>query len=376
MRFQACFFVALVSLWTVFSGKPLTAQTWSQLATSGTPPTTAAPDGGGYDATNNRLIVFLPFTSGGQVWVLTNANGLGGAATWIQLVPTGTAPINNTESSVVYDASTNQLIVYGGCSANCGSPLAEVSVLSNANGLGGTPAWTQSTTNPPEGRDGQSAVYNSTNKTMIAFGGGLAFFGTDQNDTRTLTPANAPNSSWNTLSPMGTLPGVRELHTAVYDQKHNIMTIFGGNNAASCCPVQLAQYNDVWVLTDADGTGTNGPAWTELAPTGTPPAARSESQAVYDSGKNTMYIFGGLQLSSDSQTATAFGDLWKLSNANGRGTATPKWTQIGQFGTPPGGNYAQVVALDEINQRIIIFGGADRNETVHNLTFILDLLQD
>ena len=69
------------------------------------------------------------------------------------------------------------------------------------------------------------------------------------------------------------------------------------------------------------------------------------------------------------------GDLWKLSNANGRDAATPKWTQIGQLGTPPGGNYAQVAAFDETNQRMIIFGGADRNEQTHNLTFVLDLLQ-
>jgi hypothetical protein len=355
--------------------RPATAQTWSQLSTTGSPPTTGA-GGGGYDSANNLLIVFFPAQAGGQVWVLTNANGIGGAANWTQLTPTGSAPVNDAYPSVVYDAIANQLIVYGGCSANCGSPLADVAVLSNANGLGGSPTWTQSTTNPPEGREAHSAVYNSSNKRMVAFGGGLAFFGTDQNDARVLAPANAPSSTWTTLSPVGPPPGVREAHSAIYDQKHNIMTIFGGNDAIStCCPYDIGQYNDVWVLTDADASGSGAPTWTELTPTGTAPPIRSLHSAIYDSSKNTMYIFGGLQFSNATQIYTPLGDLWKLTNANGRGTATPKWVQIGQFGTPPGANYSQFAAFDETNQRMILFGGGDRNFQSHNLTFILDLTQ-
>lgn len=358
----------------VVGARTVTAQTWSQLTTTGSPPA-IGPDGGGYDAVNNRLIVYFPSTTGGQVWVLTNANGLGGSAAWIQLATTGSAPIETSEATVVYDSLANQLIVYGGCSANCGSPLADVRMLSNANGLGGAPSWTQSTTNPPEGRDAQSAVYNSSNKTMVAFGGGLAFFGTDQNDTRVLAPANAASSTWTTLSPAGPLPGVREGHSAVYDQKHNVMTIFGGGDASSCCPPNILQYNDVWALTNADGTGSVAQAWTELAPTGAAPSVRNEHSAVYDSSKNAMYIFGGFLWSNATQSISALGDLWKLTNANGRGTAEPKWVQIGQFGTPPGANYAQFAAFDEKNQRMIMFGGADRNFQVHNLTFILDLTQ-
>ena len=231
-----------------------TAQTWFQLPTVGSPPATANVGGVGYDATNNRVIAFFPSNSGAQVWVLNNANGLGGTATWTMLLPTGTAPTMTGEASTVYDSPANQLIVYGGCSANCGSPLSGVYVLSHANGLDGTPSWLQSTTNPAEAREYQSAAYNSVTKRMIAFGGGLAFFGTDQNDTRVLAPANASNSNWTALYPIGGPPGIREGHTAIYDQAHNLMTIFGGNDAIStCCPYNILQYNDVWVLSNADG---------------------------------------------------------------------------------------------------------------------------
>lgn len=359
----------------VLSTMSATAQTWSQLSTVGSPPAVAAGNGA-YDIANNRLIIFFPAQSGGQVWILTNANGLGGAATWIQLAPSGTAPTNNGNATVVYDSVSNQLIVYGGCLSSCGAPLADVFVLSNANGLGGSPIWTQSSTNPAEAREAHSAVYNSSNKTMIAFGGGLAFFGTDQNDTRVLAPANATNSAWNTIMPSGTLPGIREGHTAVYSQAQDVMTIFGGNNAIStCCPYNIAQYNDVWVLSNADGNGASTPTWTQLAPAGNLPSPRVNHSAVYDSAANTMYIFGGLQWSDATQSYTPIGDVWKLTNADGHGTTTPKWTQIGQLGTPPGANYSHVAAFDHLNKRMIVFGGADRSFQSHNLTFILDFLQ-
>lgn len=89
---------------------PAAAQTWSQLATSG-----AAPNSSeglkttNYDSANNRLIVFLPegSSAASQVWVLTNANGLGGKPTWTQLQPTGTAPPKRGLSTAVYDAPAN-----------------------------------------------------------------------------------------------------------------------------------------------------------------------------------------------------------------------------------------------------------------------------
>jgi len=352
-----------------------TAQTWSQLPTVGSPPVTGV-GGVGYDGANNRLIAFFPGTGGAQVWVLTNANGLGGTSNWIQLTPNGTAPTNSGEASVVYDSRANQLIVYGGCVSNCGSPLSDVFVLHNANGLAGTPAWSQTTTSPPEARENQSAVYNSSNRRMIAFGGGLAFFGTDQNDTRVLVPFNASSSNWSTFGAAGDLPEIREGNTAIYDQAHNLMTIFGGDAAVStCCPYDIVDYNDVWVLSDADGSGTGTPTWRQLTPTGAAPPARSNQSAVYDSARNIMYVFGGLQFSNATQTQQVLGDLWKLTNANGRGASTPKWTQIGQLGTPPGALFSHGAVFDRVNQRMIVIGGGDRNFQNINLTFVLNLLQ-
>jgi hypothetical protein len=250
-----------------------------------------------------------------------------------------------------------------------------VFVLTNANGLGGTPVWSQSSPTASIARDNQTAVYDPATNGMIAFGGSLANFGTDQNDVHVLSPANGSSPTWTTLSPSGIPPGVREGASAVYDTSHNRMIVFGGLDAiSSCCPYNILDYNDVWVLSNANGHGGT-PAWTQLQPQGSPPPPRSDHSAVYDSAGNNMYVFGGLSWSNQTQSYTALGDVWKLSNANGLGTTTPTWAQIGQRGTPPGGNADQGAAFDRANGRMISYGGEDRNLGAHFLTFILDLKQ-
>jgi uncharacterized repeat protein (TIGR01451 family) len=207
---------------------------------------------------------------------------------------------------------------------------------------------------------------------MIAFGGGLAFFGTDQNDTSTLSNANGvvSPSAWSTLSTSGGPPGVREGHRAVYDRASNRMTVFGGQNLIStCCPYDISDYNDVWVLSNANGAG-GSPAWAQQVPSGSAPAPRSNHSAVYDSTNNRLVAFGGLTWSNDTQSSTVLGDLWQLSNANGL-DGPPAWTPLAPSGTPPGPNYLHVAAFDAATQRMIVFGGLDQAFTAHRRVWVL-----
>ncbi len=343
---------------------PAMSQTWSQLSTIGSPP----GQGGyaNYDAGNNRLILFIPGTLN-QIWVLANANGLGGSAIWTQLQTTGTPPTGTGEGASVYDSITNTLIYYGGCSANCGAPLSGVYLLSHANGIGGTSVWSQSTTNVSVARASPHTGYNPSTKRMMAFGGDLAFFGTAQNDTRVLLNANSASSTWTTIKPIGGPPGVRATATVVYDQNHNHMVVFGGTDLINS--TNLNDYNDVWTLSNADGSEGVSSSWTKLIPEGHPPVARRIHSAVYDPGRDAMYVFGGLQ----DQSNSALGDLWRLSNANGLRRSEPKWEQIGQRGTPPGGSYGHSMVFDPVSERIILVGGNVRGSMPNNQVFILDL---
>src|SRR5439155_19209480 len=113
----------------------------------------------------------------------------------------------------------------------------------------------------------------------------------------------------------------RSAHTAVYDSSSNRMIVFGGFLNGSF-------FNDVWVLTNANGTGGN-PEWIQLAPLGGPPAERFTHTAVYDPATNRMTIFGG------GNSINGFNDVWVLTNANGTEQQLPSWIQLFPTGTLP-----------------------------------------
>jgi hypothetical protein len=69
-----------------------------------------------------------------DAWVLTNANGLGGAPTWIQLGPFSPFAQARTAHSAVYDPSANTMVIFGGSFLGAGSAFNDVWLLSHANG--------------------------------------------------------------------------------------------------------------------------------------------------------------------------------------------------------------------------------------------------
>jgi hypothetical protein len=202
------------------------------------------------------------------------------------------------------------------------------------------------------------------NNLMITFGGNLAFFGTDHNDTRVLSNANGivTPSTWTSLATSGGPPGIRAGHSATYDEANNTMTVFGGFHLIStCCPYVISNLNDVWVLVNANGlTGT--PTWSQLAPAAPLPPGRGHHAAAYDSAHNRLFIFGGDLWDQAAQVDIFTNDLWELSYANGNG-GTPTWTQLFPSGTPPSPRDFSQATFDVANQRMILVGGIDRNQT-------------
>jgi len=358
---------------------PVAAQTWTELTPEGGPsgPILKGYKDIGYDPATNRLILYFPSNPNvwtrplPEVWVLTHANGLGGLPEWIQLTPEGSLPTNiNFGAGTVYDATTNRLIVYGGCFSNCSPAQSSVYVLTHANGLGGTPTWTESPVTNPQARVLHSVVFDPTTNRLIAFAGQFAFPGTSQNDTRILSNANdaARSSTWQTLSIPGAVPGRREYHTAAYDGASNRMMIFGGmNNQSSLSETNL---NDVWILTNANSEGGT-PQWTPLSPDGALPDGRAYHSTVYDSIHNRMILFGGMIIQRSGESKV-LGDLWALSHANGLG-GSPTWTQLPQSGTLPGANQGHQAVFDAAHQRMIVFGGSSRSGHVHKPVWVLVL---
>src|ERR1035441_5965424 len=258
-------------------------------------------------------------------------------------------PGTRSQASSIYDPSTKQMIMFGGQHAPTNVDFHDVwavknvieSSASTANNLNWVSVTTAGTV--PSVRFGHSAAYNPTSNRMIIFGGGTGFPGPCANDLWVLTHPNSVGGTptWTKLSPTGTLPPVREGHASVYDAATNTMIVFGGTDCAG------NYYNDVWILSNADGSVAT-PKWTQSKSVGTAPAARSQSTAIYDSTNRVMTLFG-----STRAAKAVFNDVGTLANVNG----TPTWTQLAPTGTAPNPRSGHTAVYDSANNRMIIHGG-------------------
>ncbi len=341
---------------------PTAPPAWIKLSTTGEPP---APKSGAiisvYDPSSNRLILFggntiAPCcTAYNDVWVLTNANGLGGTAQWIKLNPTGPSgfPAPRGHHSAVYDSANNRMIIFGGGQWNEISPgffifvprFNDVWVLTNANGVGGTPQWIplSPAAGPPAPRETARAVYDPATNRMIIFGGGNNGINDVPNDVWVLTNANGlgGTSAWIQLPPIGQIPPALQSHAATFDPITNRMTIFAGSTPSFT--------NDTYVLTNANGLG-GLPIWIHLSPAGTLPAVRGTLTYGYDPIQNRLVIFGV------GNSSGYLNDTWILTNANGLGS-TPTWINTipnGASCSPPAAVTTSGGTYDAADNRLIL----------------------
>jgi hypothetical protein len=302
----------LNDVWIFQDARTNTGNTWQQLTVSGTAPSPRLSQSAVYDQVNNRMIIFGGDPDNGtcyvglnDVWVLTNADGTGGTAGWTELNPTGTPPSIRANASAVYDQADNCMIIYGG-NESCEPFDSDLWVLTYANGLAGTPSWSQlsQTAGGPGPRTVHSAFYDSVHNKMILFGGQLPS-GSFTNDTWILSNANGLSGppTWTFLNPTGPLPAPRESVGAAYDQALNTLVVFGGETASG-------PTNDTWILSNANGLG-GVPAWTPLTSGGAVPGARWLFSCVEVPGANRIVIYDGA-----SPVSALYNDVWALQYAN------------------------------------------------------------
>jgi hypothetical protein len=300
-------------VWVLANADGTAPPAWAPLAPAGTPPARRAGPAAAYDPASNRLIVFGGDPSVGycygalnDVWVLTHANGLGGTPAWTPLAPIGTPPNVRQSPEVVYDTNSGRLIIYGGNQNAC-QPYnsGDVWVLANANGLGGTPTWTQlAPIGPaPAPRVGHAMVYDSPNDRLIVFAGVTETSLT--NDVWVLSHATGLGGTpvWTRLTPSGSPPLPRAGHSATYDAVNNRLLTFGGNVQGG------GPTNEVWMLTGANGLG-GASEWVRLSPGGSLPPGRRSHRAFFNGCSRRLTVYGG-------DNCAVFGDLWALADANG-----------------------------------------------------------
>jgi hypothetical protein len=311
---------------------------WTRLAPTSLPLYPRCGHSAVRDARRNRMIVF-----GGRgprygaeyylddVWVTS----LEGALEWTQLTPIGAQPDMSAYQSAIYDPVRDRMVIYGG---EFYRALDDLHALS----LSGAPAWTALTPSgtPPSPRWAHTAVYDPVRDRMLVFGG-AGDCPPCYNDVWALSLGDAP--AWTELAPIGTPPGARAAHTAIYDPVRDRMIVFGGIDGSDAF---MEGSNDVWALSLA-----SAPVWAALQPIGPAPGVRSFHTAIYDAARDRMVVFGGRRA---EYGYAEYRDAWALSLGD-----APEWTPILPAGTPPSRRESHTAIYDPLGDRMVVFGGRD-----------------
>ncbi len=322
---------------------PLSAQNWTLHG-----PQSRHSHSAVFDPVTQKMILFggqasIVNTDLNDVWLGQTAASQNDSFT--QLLPSGTPPPARFGQVATYDSASNAMTIFAGAEGNpapCGN---DVWILQAANGQQGTPQWVQITpaAPAPAPRVYSSGAYDPDTNTLIIFGGNNCSTGYF-NDVWVLSNANGQGGTavWKQMNPSGTPPAARQSASAVYDSSDNILTIYAGDSGGT------TGMSDVWVLSNANGNA-GPPAWTQLFPSGTAPKARTGQTATYNPGNNRMTIFGG-------QSGTvSLSDSWVLSAANGQGSSA--WLSIPTQGTAPSLAYHSAV-YDSVANNMYVFGGS------------------
>ncbi|MGM0576459.1 MAG: Kelch repeat-containing protein [Myxococcota bacterium] len=323
---------------------------WTKLTVAGTLPAARGGHTAVWDAVGQRALVIGGGNNLGRrndVWSLAwNAT----AWEWTPISPIGTAPMGTEPASrrghtAVWDPAGQWMLIFGG--RDEGSYNDAWSLAWN----GSTWAWTELSPigTPPSGRYDHSAVWDAEEQRMLIFGG---YDGSERNDTWSLS-RNGGSWDWTEFSPTGTPPSERDGHSAVWDAAGHRMLVFGGNNGGAG-----SERNDTWSLSWNGDTW----AWTELAPTGGPPPARSDHTAVWDASGQRMLVFGGWYGGEPSN------DLWSLAWTG----HTWKWAELTPTGALPSPRSDHTAVWDASGQRMLVFGGNQKSWEADSVVWALE----
>lgn len=301
------------------------SNSWVHLSPTGGPPAGRVAPAATWDPDDAQMLVFGGSTSSARVndlWAYRPATN-----SWSELDLT-TLPSARYAQTAIWDPGDAQMLVFGGY-----GPYNN-EVWAYRSGPGG---WRRlaPTGGPPAVRSNQSAVWDPGNAQMLMFGG---YNGSVLDDLWAYRPAS---NSWSPLAPAGGSPAARYGHTAVWDPGDRQMLVFGGYNGALL--------NDLW----AYRPDTN--SWVQLSPVGGTPTARFDHTAIWDTVKNQMLVFGGAAKSGSG--FTYFNDLWVYRPGSN------SWSQLAPTGGPPAGRSGHSAVWDPGNAQMLVFGGASTNST-------------
>lgn len=108
-----------------------------------------------------------------NVWVLTNANGLGGASQWLPSAD-GIPPAPRVFHSLTFDSNSNRLLAFGGALPGAIDYVGSNKThMTHANGLGGAAEWRvnlDAGSSLPLARAAWAGYFGATNRMVVSSG--------------------------------------------------------------------------------------------------------------------------------------------------------------------------------------------------------------
>jgi hypothetical protein len=264
--------------------------------------------------------------------VISNAGGLTIAGNVIQNVPA------NSNIQFLWDAYATErhttasdyvMTLTPSQASLAGTPGSSAPFTLQRNG-----GWAQHVApgESPRGVYSHTMIYDTANDRAVVFGGRDT--GNKLNTVWVLERSGAPYLGWRQVQPAGTPPPGRQYANAIYDAANQRMVLFGGL-------LDAGPTNDTWELTLTPGAET----WNQIASSSpSTPSPRRSAGFVYDALRGRAVLFGGLGVAQSN-------DTWELNLGSGI------WTELTPAGTPPSARFGHACALDDVGDRMIVFGG-------------------
>ena len=258
---------------------------------------------------------------------------------WVQANPDPRPPPLGGHS-MAYDAGSDRVILFGGCSSCPPNPwVGNFDTWAYDVGAG---VWTNMSPNPsPPTMIGGRMAYDAESDRIILFGG----LSTSFTFYSATWAYDFDSNTWSDRAPP-TRPVARNYQGMAYDAESDQLILFGGGTLN-------ADFADTW----AYDFNTN--AWTNMQPTRAP-SARSYHGMVYDSQSDRVILFGG----SGSGT-TGDAETWSYDfNSN-------SWTNMNSH-APPLARSRHGLAYDSESDRTILFGGLNPTTAFYSDTWSYD----
>jgi hypothetical protein len=220
--------------------------------------------------------------------------------TWTLRATSDALPAPRGGAAMVFDPVRNKILLFGGRAAS-GYDYEDLWEWDPTTG-----AWTDrtGTGNHPAARAQHAMLYQKSTNKILLFGGGRSSTTSDGisvsasfGDTWELDPATA---TWTALAPTAS-PSMRHDFGLVWDSTKNKAVLFGGLQidipGATGVPKQ-----DTWEWDPAAQT------WTERTATGSKPSQRFALAMAYDDTRGRVVLFGGSDM---QKTGNSKNDMWE-----------------------------------------------------------------